>query len=242
MTASLGILGGMGPLATAEFLRQVTLATLAPRDQDHLKTVTYSVPQIPDRSSAILDNAHSPLAALEEGVRFLLSADVSAIAIPCNTAHHWYEPLQKGCPVPILHIVDSVLAALAAGGREPGKIGLLATTGTVEAGVYGARMEKAGYDLLLPEGGLQEVLVMAGIRHVKAGALDKGRLLLLEAARRLADQGADALILGCTEIPLVLDQADLPAVLMIDTTASLARLCVAELAGSAQEARAEACG
>ena len=218
----LGVLGGMGPLATADFMRKVIAATPAERDQDHIPMIVYSVPQIADRSAAILADGESPLPAIVDGIRLLERAGAAAIAIPCNTAHHWYEDLVKASRVPIIHIVDAAARALDARRIATKRLGILGTTGTIASRVYQNRLEALGYACVAPTAADMERLVMKGIGEVKAGRLAEAKTLLTAAADRLFAQDIGAVILGCTEIPLVLDD---PA-RYVDATDALARAAV----------------
>ncbi|MDB5804850.1 MAG: aspartate racemase [Betaproteobacteria bacterium] len=223
----LGVLGGMGPLATADFLAKVAAATPATRDQDHIPLIAWSVPQVPERVPAILGDGPSPLPAMLTGVRALRAAGAEAIAIACNTAHYWYDELVEQGGVPILHIADAAL--LEACRRAPGgrRIGLLATSGTIAAGFYQARFRKEGYATLLPPSSNQDLLHQ-GIQLVKAGDIAGAAVLAVSVAQNLLEAGADALVVGCTELPLALAGAD--AVLrarMVDATAALAAASVA---------------
>ncbi len=222
----LGVLGGMGPRATADFFLKLVAATEATTDQDHVATVIRSVPQIPDRSAAILGDAPSPLPALFEGVRELVTAGATAIAIPCNTAHFWYRELAGISPVPIFHIADAVATRLEAPARL-GPVGLMATAGTVLGRIYQRRLEtERGYRILVPDAADQEKLVSPGIVAVKAGHLERGTDLLIEAARRLAATGATSTIMACTEIPVVLGPTSDVGMTLLDPTDALADHCV----------------
>ncbi len=222
MNGTLGILGGMGPLATVDFMQKVIAATPARRDQDHIPILVYSVPQVPDRTEAILAGSDAPLAWMRTGAETLVEAGAECIAIPCNTAHFWYDALIEGLGIPVLHIVDAAQAALAATGIGGGTVGLLATTGTLTAGVYQKRFEKLGYDCLAPDAATQADGVAAGIAAIKAGDLEAGRSRLEAAAQTLRDRGCPAIVLGCTEIPIVLGGED-----YVDATEALARAAVA---------------
>jgi aspartate racemase len=224
----LGVLGGMGPLATADFLRKLIELTPAACDQEHVPLIVYSVPQIPDRSSCIEGRGASPLPAMLAGLRCLKAAGAEIIAMPCNTAHYWYDPLCRQTGAEFLHIVDTVADALLRQNVAACPVGLLATTGTIRADIYGSRLAGRGYSLILPGARQQENLVMAGIRAVKAGRLSQAHGLLQSAAADLAAAGARAVILGCTEIPLALPQTDWRLdVARIDATEALAQACIA---------------
>lgn len=122
--ARLGVLGGMGPLATADFLAKLTRLTPASVDQDHIPAVIYSATQTPDRSASITGRGPSPRQALTEGARFLAENGAACIAIPCNTAHFWYGDIQRSVDIPILHIVDAVCERVKLALPNGGRLGL----------------------------------------------------------------------------------------------------------------------
>jgi aspartate racemase len=229
MKPTLGILGGMGPLATVDFMRKVIGLTPAAGDQDHIPMVVASIPQVPDRTAAILGSGESPLPAMLEGIRLLNQAAVDAVAIPCNTAHYWFDELARQSQAPILHIVDAALAVLEERAQGARTVGLMGTTGTVKSGIYQRRIEALGYACLAPDAGEQERLVMGGIYKIKAGDPAMARHLLERAADGLRARGAGAIVLGCTEIPIVMeDGGDL-----IDATLALAGACVRRFTAAA---------
>jgi aspartate racemase len=219
-----GVLGGMGPLATIDFLRKMIAATPATADQEHVPVVVSSIPQVPDRTEAFRGAGPSPLQAMVASGRRLADAGVGLVVMPCNTAHLWFDELQRELGLPMLHLVDAAIEDALEMAEGTPRIGLLATDATLASGLYVNR--RAGpVHWLLPTAGEMLELVMPGIAAVKAGELQKGRELLAEAAARLRQRGAEALVLGCTEIPLVLDAANSPLP-VIDATASLARRAV----------------
>jgi len=221
----LGILGGMGPLATVDFMQKVIDLTPAKSDQDHFPMLVASVPQVPDRTAAILRGGESPLPVMLGGLRTLNTAGVSCIAIPCNSAHHWYDDMARESKAPILHIADAACAALTAGGIAGRTVGFLGTSGVLKAGIYQKRLAERGFDCLVPDEADQENQVMGGIYHVKAGDLDAARGLLTAAADGLRARGAAAVILGCTEIPIVIDEGED----VVDATRALAQASIAFL-------------
>ena len=229
----LGVLGGMGPLATADFLAKLVAATPAAIDQEHIPVLAYSVPQVPDRVPAILGNGPSPLPAMLKGIATLKTGGAEAIAIACNTAHYWHAELQAQGGLPVLHIADAALAEARKSAPRARSIGLLATEGTIAAGFYQQRFEAAGCSTLLPEAADQALLQQA-ITHVKSGKLPEATACAEPVARRLLAGGADVLIVGCTELPIALVNA--PADLrpqLIDATAALAAASVAWARGTA---------
>jgi aspartate racemase len=219
MKRILGVLGGMGPLATVDFMRKVIELTPVSRDQDHVPLIVYSIPQVPDRTQSILGDGESPLPVMLEGLRVLENSGVGRIAIPCNTAHHWFDAMARECGVELLHIADCACAALERRGGGEGPVGLLSTAGTIAAGIYQNRLLQRGYDCLVPDAADMETLVSEGIRLVKAGKVDDARTCLGKAAANLRRRGARTIVLGCTEIPVALDDRDAG---YVDATEALA--------------------
>jgi aspartate racemase len=227
----LGILGGMGPLATADFLAKVTARTPAHRDQDHLRTIVYSDPSTPDRTAAIVGEGPSPLPQMLEGIDFLNRSGCTLIAIPCNTAHHWYTPLSERSRAPILHIVDAFVRVMDRSGSEFLRIGLMATEGTVRARIYHDRLAAAGRETLTLSDLGPGNPVMAGITAVKGGGIPEALELFHRAGGLLRSRGAECLVFGCTEVSGVLGReksvAGLPA---WDASDTLAASCIEQMA------------
>jgi aspartate racemase len=219
----LGVLGGMGPLATADFLVKLIQATPAASDQDHMPVIVHNVPQVPDRSTAFLAGSDAPWPHLLDGLRTLERAGCAAIAIPCNTAHVWHQRLAEASALPVLHIGEAALAALTRRFPHARRVGILATAATLKARIYHDQLAARGIEALEPDEAMQSIYVSAGIKAVKAGRLDDARALLSGAADALVGRGADALLLACTEIPVALAGAAYHA---IDPTDALARACV----------------
>ena len=219
-----GVLGGMGPLATIDFMRKVLAATDAATDQDHVPLIVSSIPQVPDRSAAFRGDGASPLAAMVASGRRLLGAGAGLVVVPCNTAHLWFAELQAALEVPMLHLVDAALADAITTAGPGATLGLLCTDATLASGLYLNRTPRVQW--ALPTATEMLDWVMPGIAAVKAGELERGGELLSAAARALARRGAQALVLGCTEVPLVLGPRNAP-VPVIDATAALARRAVA---------------
>ncbi len=226
----IGVLGGMGPLATIDFMRKVLAATPAESDQDHVPLVVSSIPQVPDRTAAFRGDGVSPLAAMVASGQRLARAGAGLVVVPCNTAHLWFAELESALALPMLHLVDAALEDAVATAGAGATIGLLCTDATLASGLYVNRTPRSaqapGVQWALPTATEMLELVMPGIQAVKAGALDRGAELLGAAARALARRGAQALVLGCTEVPLVLDAGNSP-VPVIDATDALARRAVA---------------
>jgi aspartate racemase len=224
----IGVLGGMGPLATVDFFNKVLAATPAKGDADHVPLLIQSDPRIAPRPAAILSGARSPLPDLLAGRDRLIAAGATALAMPCNTAHYWYADLVKGCSVPFISIVDSSCAELAGLSRAGQPIGIIATRATLVAKIFDAPLKSAGYTVLLPDEDLMDALVLPGIELVKVGQAIQGGKLIEQAVQALMLRGAGAVVLACTETPLALDAVQSPLrAQCVDTTAALARACVA---------------
>ena len=223
----IGVLGGMGPAATVDFLAKLIRLTPARRDQDHVPVVVVSDPRVPDRIGPIMEGCGpSPLDALRRGIRTLEQAGAACIAIPCHTAHFWYDQMVASARVPILHIVDAVLADLARDDAAQGPVGLLATAATLEAGFYQERLGAAGYDCAVPAADVTTMCVLPAITLVKHDRADDAASLLCRAVDHLRMRGARTVLLACTELPLALAAVpDPPA--CVDATEALARACIA---------------
>ncbi|MEU1005952.1 aspartate/glutamate racemase family protein [Streptomyces tibetensis] len=235
-TEVIGILGGMGPAATADFYAKLVSITPGASDQDHLRTVIWSDPTIPDRTEALLGKGPDPTPWLLDGGRVLREAGATVIAIPCNTAHAFVPRIADHVGLPIVHMIGEVARYLTSLSPRIHTVGLLATAGTVRAGLYQEWLGRSGIHLVLPDNASQDHEVMTAIRKVKAGTRDDTTTALLtRAARRLTARGAQAVIAGCTEIPLGLsaDAVDVP---LVDPALILARALVSR-AGADRTAR-----
>jgi aspartate racemase len=222
----IGILGGMGPAATADFYTKLVSATPGRRDQDHLKTVIWSDPTIPDRTEALLGTGPDPTPWLLRGSRLLREAGATVIAIPCNTAHAFVPRIAGDVGLPIVDMIEEVASHVATHDPPIQTAGLLATTGTIRAGLYQERLAHVAIDLVLPDPASQDGEVMAAVRAVKAGRRGSAPAdLLARAANRLIDQGAQVIIAGCTEIPLGLAPESLP-VPLVDPARVLAQALI----------------
>ncbi|MFQ5995712.1 MAG: aspartate/glutamate racemase family protein [Acidiferrobacterales bacterium] len=223
----LGVLGGMGPLATTDFLRKLIAVTPAETDPEHIPVIVYSVPQVPDRIAPILrGTGDSPLPAMTEGMRTLEDAGAQFIAIPCITAHHWYDDLVKAARVPIIHIADAVCTMLQVGAA--GRIGLLATAATLHSGFFQRRLEGAGFDVLLPREQDTKEFVLPAIACVKRYDMTGALPLAAQAVERLLERGAQNVVLACSELPSALEATDAEiSERCVDTLEALAKACVA---------------
>ena len=231
MTKVIGILGGMGPEATLDCFGKIIKNTPAQKDLDHLRVIMDSNPGIPDRIAAILGDGESPVPTLIEGCRGLEKAGADFIIIPCVTVHFFLPQIQAGSPLPILSIVDAVAETIKADFPKTKTVGLLGTVATVESGLFQKRLTRDKIHTLVPDRAQQSKIV-AAIKDIKDPRPPRSQSEitndLTQAARSLIDlkpEGADAIIAGCTEIPLALEQEHLP-VPYFDSLTILARAAI----------------
>ena len=213
----LGVIGGMGPLATADFLRKLVECTPASDDQANVPVVMWGDCGTPDRTQALLGDGPSPLEHLRAAADGLVKAGARRLVIACNTAHAWAEEIAAQSPVPLIHIAEA--AAEEAVRRGARRVGLMATRGTILANFYPSRLAVQGIAVQLPDEA-QQRCVDQGIALVKAGRPAEGRRSLAPVFEQLMTDGCDAVLLACTEIPVALHPAPPEA---IDTTACLAQ-------------------
>lgn len=224
----IGVLGGMGPLATADFFAKVLAATPATREADHVPLLILSDPRIPPRPPAILGAGESPLPALLAARDRLLGAGACALAMPCNTAHHWYRQLTADCPVPFISIIEASCNEVASLASPGERIGIIATRATLASHLYDTRLTALGYVPRLPDDAVMTDVVLPAIEQVKQGRVAEGGRLLAPVVEHLLADGEKAVILACTEVPLALDAIASPVRdRCVDSTAALARACVA---------------
>ncbi len=226
---TLGIIGGMGPMATAYLLELIIQMTDAKTDQEHLNIMVLNNPQVPDRTAYILDQSKaSPLPVLHQMAHTLETMGARVLCAPCVTSHYFYRELSEGVSVPFLHMVEETARELQAAGKK--KAGILATTGTVKTGLFQTALEKFGLEYALP-GEKGQTLTMSLIYDdIKAGRpanMDKFR----RASDELFDAGCDSVILGCTELSLVKKDTHLPALGFLDALEVLSKRCVEACGG-----------
>ena len=197
----LGIIGGLGPMATVYFMQLVTEMTKARRDQEHLEMILHSCPQIPDRTSYILGKSgENPFPALARFGKELMGQGADVIAIPCVTAHYFQRKLEEEIEIPILNAVEETAVCLEEAGVT--RAGILATDGTLKSGLFQKAFEKRGIAGLLPGAEGQKRVMHLIYDNVKAGK--PVELPLFEAAAgELFARGAQAVLLGCTELSLI---------------------------------------
>lgn len=210
MSDLVGVIGGVGPQATVCFLDKVVRLTRAARDQEHVDLVVLQHSTIPDRTAFILgESDEDPGPVMADDARRLSALGVAFVVVPCNTAHHFTQQVVEAAGVPVLSIVEEAVTEIARRGSAR-RVGVLATSGTLAAGVYQHAVEAAGLEYLVPDEADQATVMSIIYDQVKAGRpADVGALQ--GVVDRLVARGADVALLGCTELSVVADDAGLLA-------------------------------
>lgn len=198
----LGILGGLGPMSTVYFYEMITAHTKAQKDQDHLNIVISSRATTPDRSAYILGQSKSdPFSVMEHDAEMLVQYGATVLAIPCNTAHYFYDRLQRSLPVPVLNMVQLTVQAAKAMGCE--KLGILATSGTVASCSYQRMCAAEGLGYAAPceadQAALMDTIIYDQIKSGKPVDM----ALFGRIADGLRAAGCQRAVLGCTELSLI---------------------------------------
>lgn len=226
----IGILGGMGPEATLNCFDKIIQNTPAGKDQDHLRVIIDSNPKIPDRTAAIFGKGPSPLPLLIQGCRNLQQAGADFIIMPCISAHYFQEELRRQITLPFVSIFDVVAESISRDHSQIKAVGLLGTTGTIQGGLFQKRLKQEGIETVICNDEVQGQ-VMAAIYDIKNARAERSReaitAALADAAQILVNMGAQGIIAGCTEIPLVLSAADV-TVPYFDSLSILARAAIRE--------------
>lgn len=235
----IGVLGGLGPWATFDLFEKILRLTPAQTDQDHLRVVIDNNPKVPDRSPAILGEGDDPTPALVATAQNLERAGADFLVIPCNTAHYFFDRIQSAVSIPVLHIMNEVAAAAQQDVPGARVLGVLATAATMAAGLYHEACGREGMTVIGPDQPGQNVVNRA-IYGVKAGHtgpdVTRG---LVGVAEGLVARGAQAIVLGCTELPFVLKPQDV-RVPLLDSNLVLARAAVRLATGVPLPAKARA--
>ncbi len=201
MSKKLGIIGGLGPMATVYFLQLLTSMTDAKEDQGHIPLVMESVPRTPDRTAYILDNENeNPLPTLIDAGNGLKQHGAEYIAIPCVTAHYFQEELSESIGLPVINLPKRLAEYLR--DRNIDKVGILATTGTVESKILQNALDEYNINVCVPDNKGQQVIMNTIYGQIKAGkSVDIDAFL--NVGVQLLKEGAQCIVLGCTELSLI---------------------------------------
>ena len=222
---SIGIIGGMGPDATVDLFKKIIRSTPATCDQEHIRIIIDNNPKIPDRQKAIFANAEDPVLAITATARNLEMAGADLLLIACNSAHHYFEAIIESVSIPVLNIMAETAMFCRQQFPLQKIYGLLAGNSTVKLGLYAKAFEQVSLRTLAPTPQDQEI-VLECIYAVKAGeSVSRIKNRLLGVVQNLGNAGAEAIVLGCTEIPIVLQNGD-HALPFVDATGVLAKAAV----------------
>lgn len=220
MKKTIGLIGGMGPMATCDLMRKLVELDPAATDQDHVRIMVDCNTNIPDRTAAILEGGADPVPAMLDSALRLQQMGADVLIMGCNTAHYFYDRLVPSLQIPFLHMIrETAEQARALGIR---RAGLLSTDGTRRSGLYDRFFREAGIELLTLEPADQAVVTSVIYDQVKAGRMDFDIEPLQQVVDGLAGRGAEAVILGCTELPVVFPRIRFSAH-VLDPTEILAR-------------------
>lgn len=198
---TLGVIGGLGPMATAYFMQLVTQMTDAETDQKHIRVLVASNPSIPDRTKYICgESKESPVPKMASEGRFLKESGAEVLTIPCVTAHYFHEELEKEIGLPIIHAMEETAKYLKE--RHIDTVGIMATDGTIKSGVFQATLEKYGIKVVVPDADRQKLVMEIIYKEVKAGK-SVNMHLFYSVARQLRAKGAEVILLGCTELSVI---------------------------------------
>lgn len=200
----LGIIGGMGPKATAVFYDRIVERTKATSDQEHLDLIILNHATLPDRTEAILHGEkHSFLQAIKGDLALLEQAGVANIAVPCNTFHYFYDDVQAMTRIPIIHMINETVSEIYKTYGANAKVGLLATKGTIQSGIYKKSCEQYNIELYIPDEVLQDQTMNIIYQQVKGTGNADGTELEELIQHLLTEQGCSCVIIGCTELSTI---------------------------------------
>jgi len=224
MSGIIGIIGGMGPLATKDLFEKIILNTEAHCDQEHIQVFIDNNINIPDRTKAILQHGENPLPEMLKSGKRLEALGADVIIMPCNTAHYFFEELSGQLKTPMINMLEvAAKRAYEAGCR---KVGILATDGTVQSGVYAKAMGKCCIDTVYPGAAGQKAVMDIIYNGIKTGKTDIDTAPFMAAISELQAKGAEALILGCTELPIAFEIYHIDGTKTIDPTLELAKAAI----------------
>jgi len=224
-----GVIGGVGPLSTAYFLERLIRLTDAHHDQDHIDAIVFNHAGIPDRTDYLVGRSDvDPGPILAADARRLEAFGSSFLVMPCNTAHYFYQTIERAVAIPFISIVDVTVAEALRRYPTAKAVGLLATEGTVASGVYHNAFQKYGVEVIVPDLDDQAVINNVIYEQVKAGLpVDVAAIRVI--ARKLVGSGASVVLLGCTELSVVaLDHHLLIDPIFLDTMETLVRATIIE--------------
>lgn len=225
---TIGIMGGMGPMATVDLMQKVIVATKAIKDQEHIHTVIDNNTNVPDRSECIFGKGPSPVPEMVKSAKLLTAMGADVIIIGCNTAHYFLPEVQKQVKTPFINMIEETAKFCEGEGYHT--LGLLASAGTCASGIYKKEFDKLGMTLLHPEDAEQEIIHEMIYEGVKATNYNYDATPAQNVLRAMEQRGVEAFILGCTEVPVAVQMYKLQGC-FVDATEVLAEKAVAWAGG-----------
>lgn len=228
---TIGIIGGMGSESTSDLFRSIVDQTRALKDGDHIPMIVYNNPSIPDRSDFILGVGPDPVPFLVESARKLELWGADFLSMPCNTAHYFIEDIRKTISIPLINMIEESANWVLKTHPNVKSVGLLSTLGVYKTQIYSKFYEGKGLEIIVPDENHKQNIMNAiyGDHGIKAGYKKEASEPVQLALNQLLDRGVQAILTGCTEIPLILDYLKIP-VTLVNPTCILARKCI-EMAG-----------
>lgn len=223
-TKTVGVIGGLGPAATLDFFDRILKRTKASADQDHLRLIIDNNTKAPDRNAFMRGEGPSPVPALVASARGLETAGAEFVVMACNTTHAWEPEIRAALKIPFISMPAETVAAVA--GLRAKKAGVLAVDGCLRADIYQAQLKAKGVEpVLLPADSQRSFMdVVYRIKSGDVGATSQRVMQTL--AGKLVAAGAEVVIAGCTEVPLVLGADDVEAELINSTDVLVERTIV----------------
>ena len=227
MKKTIGIIGGMGPLATSDLFYKIIQNTDAKSDKDHIHIVIDNNPMIPDRTLAIMHGGISPVPYILESANSLVRIGANILTMPCNTSHAFYKEITKHLEIPLINMVEETVKEVKK--RKIRRIGVLGTDGLIFSNVYGEQLANEGIEPIIPTKNDQEAVMDVIYRGIKAGDMHFSPERFQDVLANIRNRGADIVILGCTELPIAVKQYGIECN-YIDPTEILAKKAI-EIAG-----------
>ena len=204
MKKTLGILGGMGPLATADLFRKIVMMTEAECDQDHIRIIVDSNTEIPDRTAFIVSEGEDPSPYMIKSAQLLEKAGADCLIMPCNTAHYFYDLIKSKINIPFLNMLEETAKELKKDYTNAKSVGLLATTGTTNTGIYSKIFSRYNINVVKPDLHYQQYVTEL-IYNIKKGIYDFDLSNFQKTLEVMKNDKAEVFLLGCTEIPIAFD-------------------------------------
>jgi len=212
-----GVIGGMGPLATVDFMSRVIILNPIKTEKDHVHLIVDQNPHVPNRQIKTSEQRDEIASMLAESAKKLEIAGANFIVMPCNTAHMFTEEIKKVIDIPFLHIVEEAVIEISKNHPKKMAVGIMATSACLESKIYQEGLSEANRSFIIPDERLQEEC-MKIIFSIKDGKeINPMQNRMVKVAKHLIAKGAEIIIAGCTEIPLILKASDIEVPLISST-------------------------